>query len=88
MQEILPSKAGETVIAIESPLGEFQNTVTVGVVSATGRSLVTGESYQMEDLVQTDAAIIRKSRMRKVTRRQTPCLKLSTSELSALTLMN
>ncbi|MFQ5798411.1 MAG: S1C family serine protease [Candidatus Binatia bacterium] len=52
-------KPGETVIAIGSPLGEFQNTVTVGVVSATGRSLLTGEAYQMEDLVQTDAAINR-----------------------------
>ncbi len=50
-------KAGETVIAIGSPLGEFQNTVTVGVVSATGRSLSTGDGFQMEDLIQTDAAI-------------------------------
>lgn len=50
-------KPGETVIAIGSPLGEFQNTVTVGVVSATGRSLQTGDGFQMEDLIQTDAAI-------------------------------
>ena len=50
-------KPGETVIAIGSPLGEFQNTVTVGVVSATGRSLYTGDGFQMEDLIQTDAAI-------------------------------
>ena len=50
-------KPGETVIAIGSPLGEFRNTVTVGVVSATGRSLDTGKGYFMEDLVQTDAAI-------------------------------
>ncbi len=50
-------KPGETVIAIGSPLGEFRNTVTVGVVSATGRSLDTGSGYFMEDLVQTDAAI-------------------------------
>ncbi len=48
---------GETVIAIGSPLGDFMNTVTVGVVSATGRSLDTGEGYQIEGLVQTDAAI-------------------------------
>ena len=48
---------GESVIAIGSPLGEFRNTVTVGVVSATGRSLDTGKGYFMEDLVQTDAAI-------------------------------
>lgn len=50
-------KSGETVIAIGSPLGTFKNTVTVGVVSATGRMLDTGSGYQMEDLIQTDAAI-------------------------------
>ena len=48
---------GETVIAIGSPLGDFKNTVTVGVVSATGRVIDTGLGYQMEDLIQTDAAI-------------------------------
>jgi len=48
---------GETVIAIGSPLGEFKNTVTVGVVSATGRSIDTGQGYQIEGLIQTDAAI-------------------------------
>lgn len=50
-------KPGETVITIGSPLGEFRNTVTVGVVSATGRALDTGKGYMMEDLIQTDAAI-------------------------------
>jgi serine protease Do len=50
-------KPGETVIAIGSPLGDFKNTVTVGVVSATGRSIDTGQGYQMEGLIQTDAAI-------------------------------
>jgi 2-alkenal reductase len=50
-------KPGETVIAMGSPLGEFRNTVTVGVVSATGRALDTGNGYFMEDLIQTDAAI-------------------------------
>lgn len=48
---------GETVIAIGSPLGDFKNTVTLGVVSATGRMLDTGEGYMIEDLIQTDAAI-------------------------------
>jgi 2-alkenal reductase len=48
---------GETVIAIGSPLGDFRNTVTVGVVSALGRSLETRFGYAMEDLIQTDAAI-------------------------------
>jgi serine protease Do len=50
-------KPGETVIAIGSPLGAFKNTVTVGVISATGRSIDTGSGYQMDDLIQTDAAI-------------------------------
>jgi len=50
-------KPGETVIAIGSPLGDFRNSVTVGVVSATGRTLDTGNGYEMENLIQTDAAI-------------------------------
>ena len=50
-------KPGETVIAIGSPLGDFKNTVTVGVISATGRTLDTGSGYLMEGLIQTDAAI-------------------------------
>ena len=50
-------KPGETVIAIGSPLGTFKNTVTVGVISGTGRMIDTGNGYQMEGLIQTDAAI-------------------------------
>lgn len=50
-------KPGESVIAIGSPLGDFKNTVTVGVVSATGRSIDTGNGYTIDDLIQTDAAI-------------------------------
>lgn len=45
---------GEAAIAIGSPLGDFKNTVTVGVVSALNRS-VPGSG--MEGLIQTDAAI-------------------------------
>lgn len=48
---------GEMVIAIGSPLGEFVNTVTVGVVSATGRVIEGVQGYQLEGLIQTDAAI-------------------------------
>jgi 2-alkenal reductase len=48
---------GETAIAIGSPLGTFKNTVTVGVVSATGRSIDTGQGYTIDGLIQTDAAI-------------------------------
>jgi 2-alkenal reductase len=50
-------KPGETVIAIGSPLGEFVNTVTVGVISATDRSIQTNPGFQLEGLLQTDAAI-------------------------------
>ena len=50
-------KPGETVVAIGSPLGDFVNTVTVGVISATGRALDTDRGFKMEDLIQTDAAI-------------------------------
>lgn len=48
---------GDTTIAIGSPLGDFKNTVTVGVVSATGRSIDTGNGYTMDGMIQTDAAI-------------------------------
>jgi 2-alkenal reductase len=47
-------RQGETVIAIGSPLGEFKNSVTVGVVSALHRTL---SADAPEDLIQTDAAI-------------------------------
>jgi 2-alkenal reductase len=50
-------KPGETAIAIGSPLGDFKNTVTVGVISAMGRSIDISQNYQMEGLIQTDAAI-------------------------------
>ncbi len=50
-------KPGETAIAIGSPLGDFKNTVTVGVISGVGRTIDVNENYQMEGLIQTDAAI-------------------------------
>lgn len=43
---------GEQVLAIGSPLGNFRNTVTAGVVSALNRSVGS-----MEGLIQTDTAI-------------------------------
>ena len=49
--------AGETVIAIGSPLGDFVNTVTVGVISNASRSIDVGQGFQLQDLIQTDAAI-------------------------------
>lgn len=47
---------GETVVAIGSALGDFRNTVTVGVISGVHRNLV-GTDTSMEDMIQTDAAI-------------------------------
>jgi S1-C subfamily serine protease len=49
-------KVGELVVAIGSPLGTFSNTVTSGIVSATGREIQTDNS-QLDNLIQTDAAI-------------------------------
>lgn len=51
--------AGQTVIAIGSPLGDFVNTVTVGVISNVSRSIDVGQGFQLQDLIQTDAAINR-----------------------------
>ena len=48
---------GSAVVAIGSPLGEFQNTVTQGVVSAKGRRVAETRDIFLEDLLQTDAAI-------------------------------
>ena len=50
------TRIGEWVIAIGSPLG-FAGSVTVGVVSAKGRSLDIDGGAQLRDLVQTDAII-------------------------------
>ena len=48
---------GSTVVAIGSALGELQNTVTTGVVSAKGRRVPETDTIVLEDLIQTDAAI-------------------------------
>jgi S1-C subfamily serine protease len=51
---------GQTVIAIGNALGEFRNTVSVGVVSGLGRKITAsgGDFVEtLEDVIQTDAAI-------------------------------
>ena len=48
---------GSIAVAIGSPLGEFQNTVTQGIVSAKGRRVAESPQIVLEDLIQTDAAI-------------------------------
>jgi S1-C subfamily serine protease len=48
---------GALTVAIGSPLGEFQNTVTHGIVSAKGRRVAETSQVVLEDLIQTDAPI-------------------------------
>ncbi len=52
---------GQTVIAIGNSLGQFSNTVSKGIISGLGRNLTAsggfGESEQLNDIIQTDAAI-------------------------------
>jgi serine protease Do len=55
---------GNSVVAIGNALGQFQNTVTSGIISGYGRDIQAGDSSgsssateNLEDLFQTDAAI-------------------------------
>lgn len=55
-------QAGQQVVAIGNALGLYQNTVTSGVVSGTGRSITASDTTgsmveKLNDLIQTDAAI-------------------------------
>ncbi|MBY0310341.1 trypsin-like peptidase domain-containing protein [Patescibacteria group bacterium] len=54
-------RLGESVVAIGNALAEFQNSVSVGVVSGLSRSIVAtdgfGESEALSEVIQTDAAI-------------------------------
>lgn len=55
-------KLGQHVIAIGTPLGEFTNTVTSGIVSGLGRGITAGSPYEqfverLDNVIQTDAAI-------------------------------
>ncbi len=53
-------QVGQTVIAIGNALGEFRNTVSVGVISGLSRSITAGgggSSEFLADVLQTDAAI-------------------------------
>jgi 2-alkenal reductase len=50
-------RPGQMVVAIGSALGDFQNTVTTGVISGLNRKLQRDNGIPMEDLIQTDAAI-------------------------------
>jgi len=56
-------QVGDRVIAIGNALGQFQNTVTQGIVSGYGRDVTAGDqsgaqtNENLTDLFQTDAAI-------------------------------
>lgn len=55
-------QVGQLAIAIGTALGEFNNTVTTGVISGLGRGITAGSAFegtaeQLDDVIQTDAAI-------------------------------
>ena len=57
-------RIGQTVVAIGNALGQYQNSVTSGIISGTGRPVVAssdgtanGDPERLTDLIQTDAAI-------------------------------
>ncbi len=53
-------RIGQKVVAIGNSLGEYQNTVTSGIISGTGRPVSAQDGSSVEtltDLLQTDAAI-------------------------------
>jgi len=55
-------EVGQSVIAIGNALGEYRNTVSVGVVSGLARSITAGDvsggsSEVLDNVIQTDAAI-------------------------------
>ncbi len=55
--------AGQTVIAIGTPLGEYAGSVTTGVISGLNRSVTTSSGWfgsttkMYENVIQTDAAV-------------------------------
>ncbi|OGH19376.1 MAG: hypothetical protein A3F31_03225 [Candidatus Levybacteria bacterium RIFCSPHIGHO2_12_FULL_38_12] len=55
-------EVGQLVVAIGTPLGEFNNSVTSGIVSGLGRGISAGSRFQgyveqLDNVIQTDAAI-------------------------------
>ncbi len=54
-------KLGQTAITIGNALGEFRNTVSVGVISGLARTIIAGDNENFKEkisnVIQTDAAI-------------------------------
>ncbi|MEK7566992.1 MAG: trypsin-like peptidase domain-containing protein [Patescibacteria group bacterium] len=54
-------RVGQTVVAIGNALGEFQNTVSVGVIAGLSRTIVASGASSgpevLQEVIQTDAAI-------------------------------
>lgn len=55
-------RLGQTTIAIGTPLGEFENSVTTGIISGLGRGITAGSPFEgfvekLDNVIQTDAAI-------------------------------
>lgn len=54
-------KVGQKVLAVGNALAQYENTVTSGIISATGREITAGDyrgnTEQLLGLIQTDAAI-------------------------------
>ncbi|MDR0397850.1 MAG: trypsin-like peptidase domain-containing protein [Candidatus Nomurabacteria bacterium] len=52
---------GQSVVAIGNALGQYQNTVTSGIISGSGRTITAqtsnGSAETLTDLIQTDTAI-------------------------------
>jgi len=58
----LSLKLGQLAIAIGTPLGQFTNTVTSGIISGLGRGIKAGSPFEgyvekLNNVIQTDAAI-------------------------------
>jgi S1-C subfamily serine protease len=50
-------RVGQRALAIGSPFGQFDRTLTTGVISALGRTLQTESGRVIRKVIQTDAAI-------------------------------
>jgi S1-C subfamily serine protease len=52
-------RVGQTAIVIGNPFGQFERTMTQGIVSALNRTIETDSSTVLRGVIQTDAAINR-----------------------------